>query len=272
MSSGKPSPGRTRRVARAGFGAGFRPGRFLYEDVKQELSRRVADGIYPPGTRIPSASQLTREFGVSTITVRRALRDLTVAGLLRGRQGLGVFVANAPRIVRSLGIDFRTSIGDEIRRAGAQPGVKQLSLSLVVPEARVAELLRVPRQTLVYRLEKLILADNEPAAFDTTYLPKSLGDALRSDLDREFVFPLLIAHGLTPDHIDFRIEAGAVSESQASLFGLPVGFPVLVVDYTPVRPDGTAILTGRSVSRADRFVYSFCPKPGAPHGALGNLR
>lgn len=212
---------------------------------------------------------MTREFGVSAITIRRALRDLTVAGLVRGRQGLGVFVAHAPRIVRSLGIDFRTSIGDEIRRAGAEPGVKQLSLSLVAPEARVAEILGLPRRTLVYRLEKLILADSEPAAFDTTYLPRPLGDALREDLDKEFVLPLLVTHGLMPDHIDFRIEAGAVSESQAPLFGLPVGFPVLVVDYTPFRSDGTAMLTGRSVSRADRFVYSFCPRPKAHRAVRG---
>lgn len=239
----------------------FRSARFLYEDVKRELSRRIEEGVYPPGTRIPSASELTREFRVSAITIRRALRDLTVAGLLRGHQGLGVFVAHAPRIVRSLGVDFRTSLGDEIRRAGAEPGVKELSFSLVAPEPRVAKLLGLPRRTLVYRLEKLILANSEPAAFDTTYLPRSLGEALKDDLDKEFVFPLLVSHGLTLDHVDFRIKAGAVSEAQAPVFRLPVGFPVLVVDYTPIRPDGTAILTGRSVSRADRFVYSFCPNP-----------
>lgn len=250
-------------MARArGGGAGGRPARFLYEDVRRELARRIEDGVYRPGARIPSASALTREFGVSAITIRRALRDLTVAGLVRGRQGLGVFVAGAPRIVRSLGLDFRTSIGDEIRRVGAEPGVKQLSLALVAPEPRVARLLGLPRRARVYRLEKLILADSEPAAFDTTYLPRALGDRLRHDLDRDFIFPLLAAHGLAPDHIDFRIEAGAVSEAQAPAFGLPVGFPVLVVDYTPLRPDGRAILTGRSVSRADRFAYAFCPNPG----------
>lgn len=237
----------------------FRSARFLYEDVKRELRRRIEEGVYPPGSRIPSASELTRQFHVSGITIRRALHDLMMAGLLRGRQGLGVFVAHTPRIVRSLGVDFRTSIGDEIRRAGAEPGVKELSLSLVTAEPRVAKLLKLPKRSLVYRLEKLILTDSEPAAFDTTYLPRSLGEKLHDDLNKEFVFPLLVSHGLTPDHIDFRIEASAVSEAQSLAFGLPAGFPVLVVDYTPIQRDGTAILTGRSVSRADRFVYSFCP-------------
>jgi GntR family transcriptional regulator len=242
-------------------GGAFRSARFLYEDVKRELRRRIDEGAYPPGSRIPSASKLTREFEVSGITIRRALHDLTLAGLLRGRQGLGVFVAHAPRIERSLGVDFRTSIGDEIRRAGAVPGVREISLSLVAPEPRVAQALGLPRRSLVYRLEKLILADNEPTAFDTTYLPRPLGETLKNDLDKEFVFPLLVARGLMPEHIDFRIEASTVSETQALAFGLPIGFPVLVVDYTPMRRDGTAILTGRSVSRSDRFVYAFCPNP-----------
>jgi DNA-binding GntR family transcriptional regulator len=238
------------------------PARYLYEDVKRELRRRIADGVYPPLTRIPSERQLTREFGLSTITVRRAVRDLVVEGLLRGRQGLGVFVARAPRIIRSLGADFRTSIGDELRRAGLTPGVKELSLALVPGDPATRRVLAVPRRRLLYRLEKLILGNGEPAAFDTTYLPRDLGDRLREELHTEFVFPLLAAHRIAVHHIDFRVEAGTLTEVQAAAFQLPVGFPVLVVDYTPRRPDGAAILTGRSLSRADRFAYAFQVQPG----------
>lgn len=235
--------------------------RFLYEDVKRELRQRIVHGSYPAGTRIPSASALIDEFGVSAITIRRALRDLTVEGLLRGRQGVGVFVAHTPRILRSLGGDFRTSIGDEILRAGAKPGVEEISFSCVPAAPDVCQRLDLPGRSEVYRLEKLILADGEPAAVDTTYLPHALGVALKDRLDTEFVFPLLVKQGIVIDHIDFQIEAGVVSDDQAPLFKLPVGFPVLVVDYTPIGRDGTAILTGRSVSRADRFAYGFCTNP-----------
>ncbi|HEY6579155.1 MAG TPA: GntR family transcriptional regulator, partial [Rhizomicrobium sp.] len=74
----------------------------LYETVKSALRDRIVSGRYQPGQKIPSESELIREFGVSAITVRRAVRDLTIEGRLIGRQGLGVLVADRRRITRSL--------------------------------------------------------------------------------------------------------------------------------------------------------------------------
>jgi Bacterial regulatory proteins, gntR family len=48
--------------------------RFLYRSVSQVLRERIAAGIYEPGARVPGVADLAREFGVSTITVRRAVR------------------------------------------------------------------------------------------------------------------------------------------------------------------------------------------------------
>ena len=77
-------------------------GRFLYAQVAEELRRRIVQGVYGPGSRIPSEADLVREFQVSAITVRRTVRDLQFEGLLVGRQGLGVFVSDKRRIRRSL--------------------------------------------------------------------------------------------------------------------------------------------------------------------------
>jgi DNA-binding GntR family transcriptional regulator len=72
---------------------------------------------------------------------------------------------------------------------------------------------------------------------------------------------LLATHDAGVDHIGFTFEGGAVSEGESSVLGLPLGFPLLVVLYTAVRADGTPLLSGRSIARSDRFVYSFCVHP-----------
>lgn len=72
-------------------------------------------------------------FGVSTITIRRAIRDLSFEGLLVGRQGLGVFVANRRRIVRVLSPNKGVSFEDDLRKIGLIPSMRVLQLTLADP-------------------------------------------------------------------------------------------------------------------------------------------
>jgi DNA-binding GntR family transcriptional regulator len=231
---------------------------FLYEHVTGELRRRIGRSVYQPGTAIPSEAELVREFGVSAITIRRALRDLTVEGLVFGRQGLGVFVSDSRRIVRSLHSASTTSIGDEIRRAGFEPRIKELSWSTVAAAEDIAGRLAVEPGTVLHRHEKMILADGEPVTRELIYLPRPIGELFRAQLAEEFVFAVLANSGLAVDRIDFRLEGSAISDEQAALFGLPIGFPVIVVHYTAIRTDGTPLLTGHLLSRADRLSFDIC--------------
>jgi GntR family histidine utilization transcriptional repressor len=65
----------------------------IYARVKQAISGQIASGAWLPGQRIPSESEMVQAIGVSRMTVNRALRELTVEGILTRRQGVGTFVA-----------------------------------------------------------------------------------------------------------------------------------------------------------------------------------
>ncbi|MBA4333713.1 MAG: hypothetical protein C0420_01800 [Methylobacterium sp.] len=69
---------------------GFRP---LYRQVKANFVRRLVEGVWAPGTALPSEGQLASEIGVSQGTVRKALDELAAENLLVRRQGRGTFVA-----------------------------------------------------------------------------------------------------------------------------------------------------------------------------------
>ncbi|MEU5991819.1 FCD domain-containing protein [Spirillospora sp. NPDC047418] len=64
----------------------------LVEQAARRLRDRIADGSWPVGTRLPGETTLARDLGVGRSTVREALRALAGAGLVRARQGAGVFV------------------------------------------------------------------------------------------------------------------------------------------------------------------------------------
>lgn len=76
----------------------------FYEKVKQEISEKIASGIWQPHDRIPSEAELVAQYGFSRMTINRALRELTDEGLLVRLQGVGTFVAEpkaSPRCLKS---------------------------------------------------------------------------------------------------------------------------------------------------------------------------
>ena len=74
----------------------FAPDQPRWRQVAEAIRQRIADGTYPPRTRVPSVLQLQAEFGIAAATgqkVHRALRD---DGLIYTEPGLGSFVAQPP--------------------------------------------------------------------------------------------------------------------------------------------------------------------------------
>ena len=65
----------------------------LYQQLMARLKNDILAGIYPSGARIPSEQLLCETYGVSRVTVRKAMLDLVQEGLLVRRQGKGTFVA-----------------------------------------------------------------------------------------------------------------------------------------------------------------------------------
>jgi DNA-binding GntR family transcriptional regulator len=236
---------------------------FLYRVVSQTLRERIADGLYHYGSRIPGVEELAKEFGVSTITVRRAIRDLTLEGLVVGRRGLGLFVATKRRVVRKLTPDRVEPIDNEIRKAGLEPTIQELNFGLI-DRAKEASLQHLDRLgAVVFRVERVLLADGEPVGIDTLWLSRRLGERIRAELKGRFVMPMLEKFGQQVDHIDYRFEAATATGSQAALLKVTTGFPLLVIHFTPIDLGGLPILAGRTTTRADRFTYEFCGKPTA---------
>ncbi len=64
----------------------------LWRQIAAELIRRIKDGTYPPGSRVPSTLAIAQEFGVVNATAAKAMRHLREEGWTRGEVGLGTFV------------------------------------------------------------------------------------------------------------------------------------------------------------------------------------
>src|ERR1700748_2463304 len=93
----------------------------LYGKVEEVLASEIARGDLQPGDRLPSEDELLIRFGVSCITVRRAIQNLIQRGVVEIRRGHGTFVL-APRISQELPklTGFVEDMGTHGRKASAR--------------------------------------------------------------------------------------------------------------------------------------------------------
>lgn len=67
----------------------------LWRQIAAEIIRRIKDGTYPPGSRVPSTLEIAQEFGVVNATASKAMQHVRAQGWTRGEVGLGTFVADS---------------------------------------------------------------------------------------------------------------------------------------------------------------------------------
>jgi GntR family transcriptional regulator len=260
----------------------------LYQQVADRLRRGIIAGEYPIGAQLPSEEELCQEFGVSRITVRAALRQLTDARLLWRRRGKGTFVASPPvehQLIRL------TDFVEDMTAAGLHPASRVLLLHEEAAPDDVAQQLGVGVGTRVVRLDRLRLADGNPIAVDSSFLPLRFGHLLDdSRLAEETIYQQLERRfGIIIHAGTFVVEATDAPEPIASALGIRQGASVLLVHRTARTELGEAVFYQRRFYRADRvrfrlelrrmetsgesqlteFVPVFVAAPG--HGAKGAI-
>ncbi len=87
----------------------------IFQRIKDFLVGEIAAARWKEGDLVPSEQALVRQFGVSRMTVNRAVRELTAEGVLTRRQGSGTYVA--PQKYQATLVEIR-NIADEIRSRG----------------------------------------------------------------------------------------------------------------------------------------------------------
>jgi DNA-binding LacI/PurR family transcriptional regulator len=93
--SAKSRKAKARAFAKQSFSRGKSNGEHLYRQVAQSIGQQIRTGKLKPGERLPSMDDLAEVYGVTKITVRRALLELKSEGLLYTRPAQGTYVADA---------------------------------------------------------------------------------------------------------------------------------------------------------------------------------
>jgi GntR family transcriptional regulator len=224
----------------------------LYLTVEKQLAAEIARGALAPGDRLPGERDLCRHFGVSRVTVRRALGALRDRGLVDSDSTRGWFVSAA-----ALGEpNALMSFSEMARSRGLRPGSRILRSLLRPATIDEAEELAIAPSTEIFDLERVRLLDGVAVALERSRVSLHGAEGLAdADFAAGSLYDALRKLGVMPTRADYVLQAIPADERQAATLEVAPGAPLLMAGARTFDEAGRPIELSLSVFRGDRYRF-----------------
>lgn len=244
----QPGASGARRLSHAGSHS--EPGSPIYLRIATTLADRITSGVYAADSRLPSGTELCREFAVSPMTVRRALAVLDNQGLVSGQKGRGVFA-------RSL------DLSDSVFRLDSPTGewldesaeIRLLTASMIRADQKVAAMLDLKLGDRVIYLRRVVSYDGNPAMYHTEYIAYDPRRPLvESQLQLTSLHAFLDSGSAQRfPRGELTLTAVSLDPESAAVLGQPEGALALCLEHVFQAPDRTPVSWGWFLLRAELF-------------------
>lgn len=223
--------------------------------LRELLREEISSGRWAVGEHLPSERELCEAFALSRTTVREAIDALVHEGLLRRERGRGTFVSE-PKIMEGL-LQTPTGFTDSMIEQGYNVITQVLRQEIVPAPPLVSRELRLKDGEEVTVIDRLRFIMNEPILFVTSYLAKrTVPDLVDQDLVNNSLYQLLREkYGLKVTRAKRVMEAVAANETEAKLFGIRPGMPLMLIESTAFLPDGAPLEYFKARHRGDRTRF-----------------
>jgi GntR family transcriptional regulator len=212
-----------------------------YFQLALDLRRRVAEGEWAEGQRIPPELELAEDYAVSRVTVRQALAELVKDDLLERHRGSGTYVRNRQQpIVYDLGLTGGT-FAARMREKGAENRAEVIHVGRIDPApATVQSRLQLRSSSeAVYMVRRIILAGQPGSLARSWFDPDTVpGIEASPRLSGSLASLLAEDYGLVPSRTENQIEVVRSTSEETAMLGNAADAPLLVVTSTSYLPDG----------------------------------
>jgi GntR family transcriptional regulator len=228
----------------------------LYHKVYLLLRQRLLNGVYEADEALPGENALAQEYGVSRLTVRRALDTLASDGLISRRQGRGTFAqaaAQSPSPRQGGSID---ALMANLAQMGIRTQVKLLDLAIEPAPPAVAARLDVEPGASVQRAVRVRSHQDQPFSYLTTYVPGAIGRRIsRKALASKPLLQIFSDLGIRVSGAEQSISAVLADPPIAEALGVPIASALLNIQRLVRDADGRPVEYLDARYRPDRFDY-----------------
>lgn len=224
----------------------------IVHTVARELERRILDGVYLEGDRVPTEPELASEFAVSRTTIRGAVAGLEARGLVSREQGRGTFVRGPARVSVSMILETNLSVTEAIRMSGREPGTTGLSVSRELAPPAVITALRILAGSHCIVVRRTRTADGVPIADGIDHLLEVPALPLGVESYKHSIYELLEdVHGTPVASGTAMIKALPALGATAPRLAIPEGSPILVLSQVHELVGGTPVMYSIVSLRSD---------------------
>jgi GntR family histidine utilization transcriptional repressor len=227
-----------------------------YEQVKAFIKTHISAGTWKPGDPVPSEAALAAQFGISRMTVNRALRELTAEGLVTRIQGSGTRVAELHRISSRLTI---RDIHEEVAERGHVHTTRVLKVQAEKAGAELAQSLGLRTGARIFHTVLVHLENGVPIQYEDRYVnPAAAPDFLDTDFTKTTPTHHLLLHAPLTE-ASYSIEACLPTAEEARQLGIRRNAPCLAMMRRTV--------SGANVASVARLIY-----PGTRYSFAGQFQ
>ena len=200
----------------------------LYEQLYEKLKDAIDNGSYPAGSRLPTEAEISEEYQVSRVTVRKAMEILEKEEYLVRKVGKGTFVKEnkLSRTMSSTVMGF----SEMCRSMGFTPGAKTVKIVFEDPSVKDAARLGIPEDSKILVIERIRYADEMPVVLETTKFTEDFFFLFNEDLNNCSLYETIFKHmGIRFTGSAKRLEVVFANYQESRYLGISVGYPLLKI-------------------------------------------
>lgn len=227
-----------------------------YDEIVNELRRRITSGFYREGEPLPDQVALAEEFGVSRMTLKKAMDILAMEGLLFRKRGVGTFVIKNALWNSS---NYRATEYSGLTAQFPDKKVESqiISFEIQFPSEKVQELLQLDSTDAVYHIVRLRIIDQKPYILEDTYYVAKLVKNLTEEVIYASIYEYIRSDlNLKIGGAYRKIHADVANELDIRYLNCEERTPVLEVEQVVYLNNGTPFEYSRSRNRFDTRSYT----------------
>lgn len=227
-----------------------------YEEIAQDIYKDIANGKYEPGSQLALEKEMCAYYGVSRITIKRAVDELVKQGLVVKRRGSGTFVKGVQEEdVENVGMGGQFG-GFTNTYEGREVTSEVKRFEIVHPDKDIAEKLKISTDDFVYDIIRVRYLDGKPINIEYTNMPIDVIPGIKHDVLLKSIYNYIEKTlNLQIQSAHRAISADMPTETEKEYLQIEGVLPILQVAQIAFLSDGRPFEYSKARHRADMSVF-----------------